>query len=200
MSDIVGNIREALSDFAYSKTADENVESLKTMGGIIKYIEAINVTDDDLYAQFFNKKNGNIISVADYGSVVVGAVLVTVEDDVYGHKLGDAGDVVSLAIENSDYDNDPINVTIVDAYSFYMTETWVATSVGTWREVVTLGTTVPDFTKFIPKGDGVGKSAALVELMHGVHLDNGILFAVTKEIDGNTAPDSDIELVIGFQG
>ena len=81
-----------------------------------------------------------------------------------------------------------------------MTETWVATSVGTWREVVTLGTTVPDFTKFIPKGDGVGKSAALVELMHGVHLDNGILFAVTKEIDGNTAPDSDIELVIGFQG
>ena len=201
MTDIAGNIRNALSDFAYSKTADENVESLKTMGAIINYLEAINVTDDDLYAQFFNKKNGNIISVADYSGTVAGTIKITVEDDGYGHKLGDVGDVVSIALEGTtDYNNDPINATLIDAYSFYVTETWTQTRTGTWREIVTLGTTAPDFTKFIPKGNGVDKAATLMELQKGVLLDNGILFAVTKEIDGSTAPDSDVELVIGFQG
>jgi len=201
MTDIAANIRQALSDFAYSKTADENPESLKTMGGVIKYMEAINVTDDDLYAQFFNKKNGNITVIADYSATVAGTIKVTVEDDGYGHKKGVAGDTATIVVEGTtDYDSAAAAITIIDAYNFYYTETYTSSQTGTWREAVTLGTTVPDFTKFIPKGNGVEKSAALVELMHGVLLDNGIIFAVTKEIDGSTAPDSDIELVVGFQG
>jgi len=201
MNMLTGNIREQLKVYE-TITADETITRMKERGGIIKYLEVTNINPHDVYIQFFDIQQGDIISFEEYKTVVAGTVRANVTQDGIGHNLGDAGDTATLLIAGTtDYNSASISVTVIDDWSFYYTETFGVTRTGTWREVITLGATVPDHSVFCGKGDGTNRAASLKELpVQGLSFTDGITFAVLTTKFGAGAPTAAIEFSAGYLG
>lgn len=197
---LTGNIRDKLTIFD-TIAADETLTRMKERGCSLHYLEMTNINPHDVYVQFFDIKQGDIISFEDYDATVTGTVKANVTRDGIGHNLGVAGATATLYIAGTtDYDSASISVTVIDAFSFYYTETFNVTRTGTWREIITLGTTVPDWFKFCGKGDGTNRAAALFESDRGIPFEDGVFFAVTTTARGSTAPTAAIEFSAGYVG
>ena len=184
----------------HGTSVDSVLFSIKENGALLHWLHAIYATvDQDVFIHLFDKQNRSGVA-SDYDSTVAGTVLVTVNDGKgLGHGLGDAGAEVAVQCISTNYAGEQ-DVTIVDQWSFYFTDTYVATdTVLFYFGAITLGTTVPIATIKVPgvvagKNDGYDGNPDVI-------FEQGIIAGVTTTVNGSAGvPTTDVDVSASFIG
>lgn len=168
---------------------DGTLLTVATFDGTIGQIILNNITEDEnVYLHIFDLAVNRAISVSDYSATVAGTVLAKCS---VPHGLGDAGDTATVTVEGTTNYNGAVSVTVVDGLKFYYTETYVAVETGTFKTLITPGTTVSDITLKV----GGGNDGLLNQLVYnfpepGFKFIKDLQILATTTIDGSTGAPS----------
>ena len=163
-----------------------NLFSIRKNGGRLHWLQIINPTvGEDVFLHLFDKQNRNG-TITDYNATVAGTCLLTIESGIgMGHGLGNAGDAVTGVEVLSINHSGAKTVTIVDANSFYFTDTYVADdAIIFWSGAITLGTTASKLSILCRGVDADGFAGGFVGMIDGV-FEQGVLGAITTTLDGS---------------
>ena len=156
-------------------------------GGRLHFLQIVNPTvAEDCYLHLFDKES-RTGGVTNYNATVAGTVLCTVDSGLgMGHGLGDAGDVVAGVILTSTNHDDTFSVTIVDEWSFYFTDTYVADDADVifYKTVITLGTTAPKITILCRGVDADGYAGGFATVIDAL-FEQGVIGAFTTTLNGS---------------
>lgn len=175
--------------------------SIRKNGGRLHFLQIINPTiAQDCYLHLFDKENRAGVC-SDYSGTVAGTVLVTVNNAMgIGHGLGDAGDVVAGVEVLSTNHSGAKTVTIVDQWSFYFTDTYVATdAIIFWATAIVLGTTESTLTVLCRGIDADGYAGGFAQVIDAP-FGEGVIGAITTTLDGSTgAPTANVHVTSIFE-
>jgi len=167
-------------------------------GSVGQIITNTNTDSVDVYLHLFDLPVGRAISVSDYSGTVAGTVLATCS---MPHNLGTVGGTAVVTTAGTTNYNGTPTVTIVNGQQFYYTETYVAVEAGTFKTLITPGTTESLITlqifddalaSGVASGSGVAATQKVVEFPGaGLLFENDLQMIATTTLDGSTGAPTD---------
>ena len=164
--------------------------AMKANGGRLHWLHVTNVeAGEDAFIHLFDRQTRSGVA-SNYNGTVAGTVLITMPSGMgVGHNLGDAGTEVDVQVLSTNHSGVK-TVTIVDQWSFYFTDTYVATDTVLFFLAVVLGTTAPVLTILVP--GVVATKPSGYDGNPGFHFEEGIIAGITTTADGSAGvPTSD---------